>query len=162
MITAEKFKRCVGVEPESDDLERCNCPKVGEIGHWTCGWDRERDMPNFVPGDRMRGLCAKQPVTCVIVTAKGEHITGGNWCESPQTVCPRKEGEGYEKCKTICKQLGHAEIVAVRLAGEKAKGGRAYMNGHTYACRECQEALFNAGVISLSVGITPLLKTKTK
>ncbi len=103
----------------------------------------------------MMGLCAKQPVTCVIVTDKGEHIRGGNWCEFPQTVCPRTPGEGYEKCKTVCGQLGHAEIVAVETAGDKARGGRAYLNGHTYACQKCQETLFKAGVISLSVGIIP-------
>ena len=51
MITAERFKECVGVEPQDDDLERCNCTQVGQTGHWSCGWDSVRNMPNFVPGE---------------------------------------------------------------------------------------------------------------
>jgi hypothetical protein len=41
------------------------------------------------------------------------------------------------------------------VAGDKAMGSRAYLEGHTYACMECQHTLFGAGVISLSVGIAP-------
>ena len=99
--------------------------------------------------------CAKTVVTCVLVTPDGEHITGSNWCENPQAKCPREVGEGYEKCKSICGQGNHAEKDALLKAGDRAKGSRAYLNGHTYACQPCQEALFAAGVISLSVGIKP-------
>lgn len=50
-ITAEKFKERVGTDPIQDDLERCNCQDAGKIGHEMCGWDVDRDMPRFVPGD---------------------------------------------------------------------------------------------------------------
>ena len=49
-ITREKFVARVGREPEQDDLERCNCPQAGEIGHWCCGWNDERDLPQFIVG----------------------------------------------------------------------------------------------------------------
>lgn len=48
-ITAEMFRAAVGYAPEQDDLERCNCPKAGQMGHFYCGWDKARNMPNFVP-----------------------------------------------------------------------------------------------------------------
>lgn len=50
MISREKFIERVGREPEQDDLERCNCPLAGEMGHWSCGWNVERDLPQFVVG----------------------------------------------------------------------------------------------------------------
>lgn len=95
--------------------------------------------------------CAKQRVVCTLVTPDGERIVGENYCRNPQTACPRAPGEGYEKCATVCGQAGHAEQVAVRLAGDKARGARAFLEGHTYACRECQETLFGAGVESLKI-----------
>lgn len=100
----------------------------------------------------MSGPCAKTTVTCTLVTPGGECFVGTNECVNPQTVCPRATGEGYEKCKTICRQVGHAEVVALQRAGEQARGARAYIEGHTYACMECQHALFGAGVRSISVG----------
>lgn len=100
----------------------------------------------------MNGPCAKTTVRCTLVTPSGERIVGENWCAKPQAACPREPGEGYEKCKTVCQQEGHAEAVAVRVAGEKAVGSRAYIEGHTYACQSCQETLFASGVISLSIG----------
>jgi deoxycytidylate deaminase len=103
----------------------------------------------------MNGPCAKTTVTCTLVRPDGEHIVGTNYCRNAQPVCPRKPGEGYDKCRSICDQAGHAEAVAVMLAGDRAKGARAYLQGHTYACQACQETLFAAGVISLSVGIEP-------
>jgi hypothetical protein len=52
VISREKFIERVGHEPEQDDLERCNCPRAGEIGHWCCGWNVEADMPQFLVGVR--------------------------------------------------------------------------------------------------------------
>lgn len=37
-ITAAMFKAATGYEPTQDDLERCNCDKVMQLGHMTCGW----------------------------------------------------------------------------------------------------------------------------
>lgn len=48
-ITAKIFKEATGREPEQDDLERCNCLEAGTIGHGLCGWDINRNKPNFEP-----------------------------------------------------------------------------------------------------------------
>ncbi len=50
IITAEKFKQATGQEPIQDDLERCNCSEAGEVGHWSCGWNKQKDMPVFMEG----------------------------------------------------------------------------------------------------------------
>ena len=99
----------------------------------------------------MIGPCAKTTVKCVIVALDGKRFVGTNYCNNAQQTCPRLPGEGYEKCQTICRQEGHAEAVAVALAGDSAKGATAYLTGHTYACQDCQEALFGAGVAFLAV-----------
>ena len=49
-ITAEQYKEAVGVDPINDDLERCNCKKAGEMGHWFCGWDKITNLPVFLSG----------------------------------------------------------------------------------------------------------------
>lgn len=100
---------------------------------------------------RAKGPCAKTTTRCTIITVDGERITGENWCERPQKTCPRIMGEGYEKCKSICEQIGHAEEVAVMLAGSDARGGTAVLSGHTYYCMSCQHALFAAGVVALKL-----------
>jgi hypothetical protein len=48
MITREQFCLATGREPRQDDLERCNCPLVGQFGHWSCGWDHEANLPRFL------------------------------------------------------------------------------------------------------------------
>lgn len=35
--TAEQYKEMTGFEPRLDDLERTNCPRAGELGHFHCG-----------------------------------------------------------------------------------------------------------------------------
>lgn len=100
----------------------------------------------------MSGPCAKTVVTCTLVTEGGERIVGTNFCRRPQTICPRLPNEGYEKCKSICDQPGHAEEMALAAAGERARGARAYVEGISYACRQCQEAIFAAGVRSFTIG----------
>ena len=47
-VTAAMFKEITGREPENDDLERCNCPLAGEIGHYFCGWNSEKNLPRFM------------------------------------------------------------------------------------------------------------------
>lgn len=47
-ITAERFRKAVGREPQQDDLERCNCIKAGRIGHNQCGWSIDYDLPRFL------------------------------------------------------------------------------------------------------------------
>jgi hypothetical protein len=40
---------------------------------------------------------------------------------------------------------------ALRRAVSAAKGATAWVYGHTHACRDCQEALYKAGVILIGV-----------
>lgn len=103
----------------------------------------------------MTGPCAKQTVTCTIVAVTGERFVGTNWCRNPQAQCPRAPGEGYEKCAAVCDQNAHAEIDALRKAGEMAYGATAVLSGHTWACRACQEALFGAGILNLRIEKRP-------
>ena len=49
-ITRAKFIAATGRKPEQDDLERCNCPKAGEMSHFYCGWDADFDLPRFETG----------------------------------------------------------------------------------------------------------------
>lgn len=79
----------------------------------------------------------------------GETFTGTNDCRNPQPSCPRLPGEGYEKCKSICDQEGHAEEIALKAAGDKAKGAIAELEGIGYFCKQCQLKLFAAGVTAL-------------
>jgi len=51
--TADIFILATGKVPEQDDLDRCDCLDAGTKGHELCGWDGERDMPRFVPGDNL-------------------------------------------------------------------------------------------------------------
>lgn len=81
-------------------------------------------------------------------------FAGTNACNNPQKVCPREPGEGYEKCKSICDQPGHAEEVALaaaRAAGVDVTGWKAVLIDHTYYCRNCQEKLFEAGIATLEL-----------
>lgn len=58
-ITAKIFKAATGIEPEQDDLERCNCPKAGQMFHEMCGWNNSDNLPNFwpkKPGQRVLGM----------------------------------------------------------------------------------------------------------
>lgn len=99
----------------------------------------------------MEGPCAKREVRCFITATDGTQFIGTNWCGNAQSICPRLPGEGYAKCWTVCRQANHAERDALLLAGPHAEGAAAVLSGHTHYCRECQEALFNAGIKTLSV-----------
>lgn len=80
--------------------------------------------------------CAKAIVVALLEGQSGRWYVGSNACRSPQPVCPREPGEGYEKCRTICDQVGHAEIVAIDLAGEDARNGNMLV-GYHYVCDLC-------------------------
>ncbi|WP_413779492.1 hypothetical protein [Anaeroselena agilis] len=102
---------------------------------------------------RVYGPCAKRRVVCVIESPNGEVISvGENLCLNPQKICPRKSGEGYEKCISVCQQVGHAEVVAAKQAGALwGQGGTAYLMGHTYACGNCERTLREIGVNKLVI-----------
>lgn len=103
----------------------------------------------------MRGPCAKRRVVCTITTEDGRQFRGENDCENPQSVCPRAPSEGYEKCKSVCNQSGHAEIEALRAAGDHAYGAQADLEGHYWICEPCGRALRDAGIESVVIFPAP-------
>jgi hypothetical protein len=103
----------------------------------------------------MTGPCAKTRVRCTIVAPDGRRWVGENLCASPQPMCPRLPGEDYAKCRSVCAQIGHAEVVAAILAGSSAIGGVAYIEGHTYACESCKAALALIGVTDVRIQLPP-------
>jgi len=103
----------------------------------------------------MIGHCAKKVVTCEVILTDGATYAGMNSCFTPQQVCPRIGNEGYEKCKTICHQPYHAEMSALCIAldsGANVKGATAVIRGIGYSCRNCQEALYSAGIKYITIG----------
>jgi hypothetical protein len=100
------------------------------------------------------GPCAKQTVRAFVVSPNGDTFEGTNHCEAPQKECPRQgmpTGQGYELCKAVCHQPAHAELNALELAGERARGATLVIEGHTYACESCRAAARAAGIVRLVV-----------
>lgn len=95
--------------------------------------------------------CADKQVTCTIVSKDYQLFVGTNDCIEPQLNCPRVPGENYVKCRTICKQPGHAEMEALKLAGVHARGGVATIRGINWMCRECQMVMVEAGIVSFQI-----------
>lgn len=92
--------------------------------------------------------CLKQLTRCVIIRANGKRYESTNMCAvNGLSVCPRvtagcKTGEGYELCGSE-----HAEARTAALAMESADvPGEAYLFGHTWFCKDCQDALSAANV----------------
>ena len=92
------------------------------------------------------GKCAKQTVLAVLFTPDGDQFISSNYCLNPQASCPRTGGEGYEKCKTICQQPGHAEANAIRMAGDRANGGTCLVFGHRQVCDSCRTLCEERGI----------------
>lgn len=104
----------------------------------------------------MRGPCAKRRVVCYLYQQGEEqfNIRGENDCANPQTKCPRAPGEGYEKCRSICQQDDHAELMALRKAkalGVDLKGASAMISGHYWICEPCGKALQDAGIRHITI-----------
>ena len=92
--------------------------------------------------------CAKVVVTATLLTLDNEVFIGRNDVPNPQKECPRVDGEGYEKCKSICKQERHAEIDAIekcRAAGCNPRYGSISVDYH-YVCPWCQAELDKLGI----------------
>lgn len=94
--------------------------------------------------------CAKVKVECWLIHPSGAVFYGSNDCANPQVHCPRTaagetHGVGYEKCTHICRQEGHAEVVALRKAGHFARECIAFVT-HDWICKDCEAALYAAGV----------------
>lgn len=101
----------------------------------------------------MIGYCVKRPVSAVVTLKDGRILIGGNFCTNSQPTCPRLPGEGYEKCYTVCGQLGHAEQVAIRLIVREQFTGTAASQiasvdvyNHTGPCDACKRMLAAFGI----------------
>jgi len=106
----------------------------------------------------MMGRCAKQVVTATLISQTGERFVGRNDCYRPQKTCPRgsmPSGVGYHLCGSECQQPYHAEVHAVIQAGNQASGATVYLEGHTYACKDCTDYCFEHGVKEIIVGAPP-------
>lgn len=90
-----------------------------------------------------------------MIRRHGVEYVGRNDCANPQPVCLRLPGEGYDKCKSICDQAGHAEIEALKAAGEHARGSVAALTGHYWMCEPCGRALREAGVGAIMIFPAP-------
>jgi deoxycytidylate deaminase len=87
--------------------------------------------------------CAKKVVTARLLTKSGLEHVGTNECKAPQAVCPRAEGEGYEKCLTVCQQEMHAESRAILNcieANDDPRDGVMRVS-HTHVCQDCQATM---------------------
>lgn len=49
-ITEEEFFERTGHHSQDDDLERANYSKAGQIGHRSCGWCSDHNLPRFMCG----------------------------------------------------------------------------------------------------------------
>lgn len=103
------------------------------------------------------GLCAKVTTKATLIAKDGKRYIGMNWCKNPQPKCPRLYGEGYDKCINICEQYGHAEVMACMMAGKNATDGTLYLEGHTYACKNCLRVMGEYGV-NLVIGSPPKIE----
>lgn len=53
MVDAQQFKDATGRDPTMDELDRCNCARTGNIGHFWCGWCDDCQVPRFICGHRV-------------------------------------------------------------------------------------------------------------
>lgn len=93
--------------------------------------------------------CKKQTTIAIIMKDQQLISIGTNEIHEDITECPRKgmaTGEGYELCKSICKQNNHAEVDACIKAGEGAKGATLYLIGYTYCCDNCKKVMSEYGI----------------
>jgi tRNA(Arg) A34 adenosine deaminase TadA len=94
------------------------------------------------------GPCAKRRVWSFLLLDNGVGFWGNNDCRTPQLVCPRDDGDGYDKCQTVCQQDRHAETMAIRKAcdsGFPLRAAHMWIMGHT-PCTFCQAAMDKHGI----------------
>ena len=121
--------------------------------------DGHTRIPWPVQSDLGRTQCLKQIVRATVRTPNGRYFVATNHIANhPDGGCPRAgmpTGQGYELCRSVCGQGNHAEINALQLAGNKAKGATLYVEGHAYACEPCLQAAKGAGIVEVVLGAPP-------
>lgn len=97
--------------------------------------------------------CLKQLTRCVILRKDGRRYEAVNQCGvRGLSTCPRvtagcPTGTGYELCGST-----HAEANAAALAAEsKHVPGEAWLYGHTWLCKDCQNSLIEVNVRTFTV-----------
>ena len=110
----------------------------------------------MIPIQLIEGMsrCHKQDVVAVIKALSGRIYTGRNGVRRPQGFCPRQgmpSFTGYEYCREVCGQYGHAETVALEAAGDDAEGATLYLFGHVKCCPDCTRACDAAGIARVVV-----------
>ena len=100
--------------------------------------------------------CLKQLTHCRIVRDDGRTYEATNECAVDDLdTCPRvtagcATGTGYELCGST-----HAEANVAKLAAEsKDVPGEAFLSGHTWMCKACQDALTAVNVRTFHIVAT--------
>lgn len=114
---------------------------------------RNTDLKVYLPEGA--GKCAKQHVRATVHNpVSNVSYLSTNFCMNPQATCPRGDmpsGVGYELCKSVCKQEGHAEVNAINFAGAEANGATLTLEGHTYACSNCMSHAKEHGIVKINI-----------
>lgn len=96
--------------------------------------------------------CLKQLTRCKIIMRDGRVVEATNECDvDGLDVCPRvtagcETGTGYELCGST-----HAEANAAALVTEDMQPIMAFLHGHTWFCKPCQDALTGVGCMAFSI-----------
>ena len=118
--------------------------------------DESNNFMQLANQARFTSGCFKQQTGAIITLNNQTISTGSNigelktWCEREKLGC--KTGEGYEHCKTICKQFHHAERTAIHnalSAGIDLQGASLYLSGHWWMCIPCWKWIIDSGITSV-------------
>ena len=95
------------------------------------------------------GRCADKTVFAELTTPSGAVFYGFNGCANPQTTCPRSSGDDYTKCREICRQPAHAEVMAISQWEDAGAEHGATMRvwGANKICCNCKAVCAENGVI---------------
>ena len=95
------------------------------------------------------GWCADKTVFAELTTPSGAKFYGFNGCANPQTTCPRSSGDDYTKCREICRQPAHAEVMAISQWEDVGAEHGATMRvwGANKICCNCKAVCAENGVI---------------
>lgn len=70
-ITIQRYTAATGRAPITDELDRANCARAGELGHTMCGWCHRHDLPRTFCGPP--GIAGRD---CVITDEFAQELRG--------------------------------------------------------------------------------------